>query len=96
MKTRNYTNPDDKNYEDKPEDWLNSSLIFAKALGMILEEKQGIVIELEGSMKETLPDAFKKQNEDRVVIIREDNMVRVIIDKNLPIDLPDGQLISFD
>jgi len=70
-------------------------LIFAKALGMILEEKQGIVIELEGSMKETLPDAFKKQNEDRVVI-REDNMVRVIIDKNLPIDLPDGQLITFD
>ena len=46
----NYTRPNDSEYEDTPEDWLNSALIFARALGLLLEDGTGIVVDLHGDM----------------------------------------------
>lgn len=47
----NYTRPNDFSYEDTPEDWLNSALIFARTLSLILPDGQGIVVDLVGDAK---------------------------------------------
>ena len=62
----NYTNPQDEDYNDKPEDWLNSALIFSKALSKMLDINEGIVLDLEGDMRDTLPEMWG--DEDRVVV----------------------------
>ena len=33
-------------YEDKPIDWLNSARGFANALGYLLKENEGVIVEL--------------------------------------------------
>ena len=48
----NYTRPNDLEHEDKPEDWLNSALVFAQAIGHLLKENEGVVVELKGAAKE--------------------------------------------
>lgn len=50
----NYTKPDNPEHEDAPEDWLISSLIFANAIGYLLQENEGIVINTPGDAKEFL------------------------------------------
>jgi hypothetical protein len=66
----NYTNVNDPNYQDKPEDWLNSSLIFARALSLILREREGVVVDIVGDAKFQLDDSVKK-----VVVFRRDGQV---------------------
>ena len=39
----NHLKPDDQNFENTTQDLINASLIFGRALGLILKEKQGIV-----------------------------------------------------
>ena len=74
----NYTNPNDSEHQDKPEDWLNSALIFARALSIILDENQGIVVKLTGDMK------FYEEKIDKVIVFVKDGMVRIIeCDENL-------------
>jgi len=74
----NYTNPNDSEYQDKPEDWLNSALIFARALSIMLDENQGIVIKLTGDMR------FYEEKIDKVIVFVKDGMVRIIeCDENL-------------
>jgi len=68
----NYTNPNDLNHEDKPEDWLNSALIFARALSIMLDENQGIVVKLTGDIK------FYDGKMDKVIVFYKDGMVRII------------------
>lgn len=45
----NYTRPNSDEL-DEPKDWLNSALIFARTLSLILEENTGIVVKLKGDM----------------------------------------------
>ena len=93
----NYTNPNEPNYKDKPEDWLNSALIFTKALGKILRINEGVLIHLEGDMIETLPEEWKGTT--KVIVYKSDNnMVNVIKPKeeDLPEGIVDGQLIILD
>ena len=47
----NYTKPNEPGYTDKPQDWLNSALIFATALGHLFKETEGVVVDLTGDMK---------------------------------------------
>ena len=42
----NQTNP-----TENPQDLLNASLIFAKALSLILEDSQGIVVDIQGGIE---------------------------------------------
>lgn len=46
----NYTKPNKPNHEDSPQDWLNSSLLFARTLSLILEPGHGIVVDVKGDM----------------------------------------------
>jgi len=46
----NYTKPNEPNHEDSPQDWLNSSLLFARTLSLILEPGHGIVVDVKGDM----------------------------------------------
>src|SRR3989304_9567070 len=47
----NYTKPHDMTHTDKPEDWLNSALLFAGALGHVLKEREGVVVDIQGDVK---------------------------------------------
>ena len=47
----NHLKPEDQNYENTTQDLINASLIFGRALGLILKEKQGIVIDVKGEIK---------------------------------------------
>jgi len=67
----NYTNKDNLNYEDKPEDWLNSALIFSQTLSVLLKENEGIVVELKGDAKKS---GFEK------VIVYNNGKQMVIMD----------------
>ena len=67
----NYTRPN-SDEPDTPKDWLNSALIFARTLSLILEENTGIVVKLKGDMVNPInPDS------DRVVVFKKDKMVHV-------------------
>lgn len=46
----NYTKPNEPNHEDSPQDWLNSSLLFARTLSLILEPGHGIIVDVKGDM----------------------------------------------
>lgn len=80
----NYTNANDPNYEDKPEDWLNSSLIFAQALSNLLQENEGVVLELKGDAKFQFDETITK-----VIVFKHEN--QIIIEEADP-GLNDGQM----
>ena len=69
----NYTNPDDLNHEDSPQDWLNSSLIFARTLSLILNDSEGIVVNLSGDMHFPDDPTIKK-----VIVFNKDEQIHVV------------------
>ena len=56
----NYTNPEQSGQEQNSQDLLNASLLFARALGLIFNENEGIVVDVSGDVK--LGDEVKKSN----------------------------------
>ncbi|CAB4174569.1 hypothetical protein UFOVP972_55 [uncultured Caudovirales phage] len=81
----NYTNSNDPDYQDQPEDWLNSSLIFARTLSLILREREGVVVNIVGDAKFQMDDSIKK-----VIVFRRDGqMVVTECDE----DLEEGQFV---
>lgn len=76
----NYTKPNDNNHEDSPEDWLNSTLIFGRALSLLIDENEGIVVSIKGDMINPINPGNKK-----VVVFYKDGMIHVddIQDPNL-------------
>lgn len=68
----NYTNANDPEYQDKPEDWLNSSLIFARTLSLILREGEGLVVDIVGDAKFQLDESVKK-----VIVFKRDGQIVV-------------------
>lgn len=66
----NYTNANKINYEDKPEDWLNSALIFSRALSLLLKENEGIVVDLKGDAK-FMPD----ESVSKVVVFKRNKQI---------------------
>lgn len=52
----NYTRPNDENHTDSPQDWLAGALIFARALGIVLPQGQGIVVAPHGDAKQFFDD----------------------------------------
>lgn len=63
----NYTNPEEVGQEQNPQDLLNASLIFARAIGLILKEGEGLVVDIKGDMdlgedvKKVIVFKFKEQ-----------------------------------
>ena len=70
--SKNYTKPYDENYEDKPEDYLFIVMAFGRALSAMLDEGQGILVDLKGDALKIHPEA------KRVVIFNDGEMMRVI------------------
>lgn len=68
----NYTKSNDSEHQDKPEDWLNSALIFARALSIMLDENQGIVVKLTGDMR------FYEEKIDKVIVFVKNSTVRIV------------------
>lgn len=71
-KMSNYTKPHIEDYEDTPEDYFYSAMTFSQALGAILENGQGILIDLKGDMKKMHPEV------KRVIVVSDDNLVKII------------------
>jgi len=81
----NYTNPDDLDRRDKPEDWLNSALIFARALSLILRESEGVVVDLVSEMKYPLDLEVKK-----VIVFNRNSQIVII---SCDDDIAEGQFV---
>lgn len=81
----NYTNPENPDHQDTPEDWLNSSLIFARTLSLILHENEGMIVQLQGDMK-----LFDDESITKVIVYKNQGMMRVIECEE---DLPEGQFV---
>lgn len=64
----NYTKPNEDNHEDNPKDWLNSSLLFARALSLILEPNHGIVVDVKG-------DVDLGEDINKVIVFNRDEQI---------------------
>ena len=83
----NYTKPDDKNYEDSPNDWLFGALLFAKTLGFVLKEHTGIIIDLNNDLGE-LYDQAKR------VIVYNDGKRITVLNADERTDLSEGSMVN--
>lgn len=66
----NYTNPEQAGQEQNPQDLLNASILFARALGLIFKEDEGVVVDVTDDVK--LPDDIKK-----VIVFRQNNQIKI-------------------
>ena len=82
----NYTNPEQSGQEQNPQDLLNASLIFARALGLILNEGEGIVVDINGDVN--LGDDVNK-----VIVFKKDEQVHIF---KFEEDLPEGTAVSLN
>lgn len=78
------TEQDNQNQQD----WYKASLIFAKALGLILDEDQGIITDLNEATK--IP-GFEDIN--KVIVFRKDNQVHIAPCDQ---DIPEGSTVTLD
>ena len=82
----NYTNPEQSGQAQNPQDLLNASLIFAKALGLILNEGEGIVVDINSDV--SLGDDVNK-----VIVFKKDEQVHIF---KFEEDLPEGTMVSLN
>jgi hypothetical protein len=82
----NHLKPNEQGYVDNPQDLLNASLIFARALGLIMKEGEGIVIDVTGEIN--LGDDTKK-----VIVFEYQNQVHIYKCEE---DLPEGTVVNMD
>lgn len=78
------TEQDNQNQQD----WFKASMIFAKALGLILDEDQGIITDLTETTK--IP-GFEDIN--KVIVFRKDNQVHIAPCDE---DIPEGSTVTLD
>ena len=60
-----------KNESDDPMEWLGTSLIFAKSLGSLLKEGEGVCVTPENEMK-------KFTTEPTLIVYKEGGQVKVV------------------
>ena len=82
----NYTQPDDPNHIDSPKDWLYSALVFSRALGLIIHDGEGVVVDLFGDAKQLYPKG------EKVIVHRVGNQIK-ITDISERKDLNEGDVI---
>ena len=82
----NYTNPEQSGQEQNPQDLLNASLIFARALGLILNEGEGIVVDITG-------DVVLGDDVNKVIVFKKDEQVHIF---KFEEDLPEGTMVSLN
>ena len=87
----NQTNPEQTGTEQAGQgqnslDVLNASLLFARALGLILKENEGIVVDVVGDIK--LGEEVKK-----VIVFKFENQVHIY---KCDEDIPEGNAVNMD
>jgi len=80
----NYTNPEKAGQGQDPQDLLNASLIFARALGLILNDGEGIVVDIVGDMN--LGEGIKK-----VIVFEHNDQVHIYKCEE---DIPEGSAVN--
>ena len=70
MENENYTNPEQAGEGQNQQDLINASLIFARALGLIFRDDEGIVVDINGDVD--LGEGVKK-----VIVFKQDNQVHI-------------------
>jgi len=84
----NYTRADKEEHEDSPRDWLNTALIFTRTLGLMLEENEGIVVDIVGDMQFGVNDEGDVIT--KVIVFDSGEQVRVM---ECDEDIPEGTMI---
>lgn len=86
MQESNYTNPEQAGQGQTPQDLINASLIFARALGLILKDGEGIVVDIKGDIN--LGEDVKK-----VIVFEYQNQVHIYKCEE---DLEEGTAVNMD
>ena len=79
----NYTNPEQEGPQD-PQDLLNASLIFARALGFIFKEEEGIVVDIKGDIQ--LGEGINK-----VIVFKQNNQIHIFKCEE---DIEEGSVVN--
>jgi hypothetical protein len=66
----NYTNPEQGDMKQDVQDLLNASLIFARALGLIFQQGEGIVVDIKG-------DVILKEDTKKVIVFQHNNQIHI-------------------
>jgi hypothetical protein len=66
----NYTNPEKGETKQDVQDLLNASLIFARALGLIFQQGEGIVVDIKG-------DVILKEDTKKVIVFQHNNQIHI-------------------
>jgi hypothetical protein len=82
----NHLKPNEEGFQDGPQDLINASLLFARALGLILKENEGIVVDVVGDIK--LGEEVKK-----VIVFKFENQVHIY---KCDDDIPEGNAVNMD
>jgi hypothetical protein len=86
MQEVNYTNPENAGEGQNPQDLINASLIFARALGLILKDGEGIVVDVVGDIN--LGEEVKK-----VIVFEYKDQVHIYKCEE---DLEEGTAVNMD
>lgn len=85
MQESNHTSSGQPGQGQNPKDLVNAVLLFANALGLIIKNGQGIVIDVKGDVD--LPDMKK------VIIYNSEDKIHIM---NCEDDLAEGTVVQFD
>ena len=86
MQEVNYTNPKQAGEGQNPQDLINASLIFARALGLIFKNGEGIVVDVVGNINLGL--GIKK-----VIVFEYNDQVHIY---KCDEDLEEGTAVNMD
>ena len=67
-----------------PQDLLNASLIFARALGFVFKEDEGIVIDIKG-------DIYLGEGTDKVIVFKQNNQIHIFKCEE---DIEEGSVVN--
>ena len=81
----NYTNPEQTGQEQNPQDLLNASMLFARALGLIFKENEGIVVDVKGDVK-------LAEDVSKVIVFRQNDQIHIF---KCDEDVEEGMAVNF-
>jgi len=79
-------NQQEPSLEMKKTELINASLVFARALGLTLKDKEGVVVDAVGDI--VFPDGIKK-----VIVFKLDDQIHIY---KCDEDLPEGTVVRMD
>jgi hypothetical protein len=82
----NNTTPEQEGQGQNPQDLLNASLIFARALGLMLNDGEGIVVDIVGEMN--LGEGINK-----VIVFEHNDQVHIY---KCDEDIPEGSAVNMN